>query len=222
MSWWKRALTLNKRTLLSGSPEEGWSGKVGASAVEIGRFTYGVRLPAIRHWGEGASLKVGAFCSVAGGLTVFLGGNHRVDWGTTYPFGHIFVGAFGGRDIVGHPQTNGDVVIGNDVWIGMNVTIMSGVTIGDGAVIAANSTVGKSVGPYEIWGGNPARLIRPRFQEAISRRLHSLRWWDCSQATIREMVSLLSMPPDEAILDRMEEIVARDPFRRREQKIGPV
>jgi carbonic anhydrase/acetyltransferase-like protein (isoleucine patch superfamily) len=95
----------------------------------------------------------------------------------------------------------------------MNVTIMSGVTIGDGAVIAANSTVGKSVGPYEIWGGNPARLIKPRFDEAISRRLHALRWWDCGQGTVRELVPLLSMPPDAAILDRMEEIVAHDPSR---------
>ena len=222
MRWWKKVLTRKDRPWLSGLAEEGWSGKVGASVVEIGRFSYGVEHSAIRQWGEGAALRVGAFCSVAYGLTVFLGGNHRVDWGTTYPFGHVFVGAFGGRDIVGHPQTNGDVVIGNDVWIGMNVTIMSGVTIGDGAVIAANSTVGKSVGPYEIWGGNPARLIRPRFQGAISRRLHALRWWDCSQATIRELVPLLSMPPDDTILDRMEEIVARDPSRRREQKNGPV
>lgn len=190
---------------------------VGNSRVQIGRYTYGTKKLAILQWREGASLTIGSFCSVSGRMTVYLGGNHRVDWGTTYPFGHVFVGAFGGRDITGHPHTNGDVTIGNDVWIGMNVTVMSGVTIGDGAVIAANSTVGKSVGPYEIWGGNPARLIKPRFPEEISRRLHALRWWDCSNAAIRELAPLLSTPPDDAVLDQLEAIVTRD----RAQKEGP-
>ncbi len=191
---------------------------VGNSRVQIGRYTYGTKKVAILQWREGANLTIGSFCSVSGRMTVYLGGNHRVDWGTTYPFGHVFVGAFGGRDITGHPHTNGDVTIGNDVWIGMNVTVMSGVTIGDGAVIAANSTVGKSVGPYEIWGGNPARLIKPRFPEGIARRLHALRWWDCSVGTIRELAPLLSVPPDDHILARLEEIVSRD----RAQKNGPV
>lgn len=191
---------------------------VGNSRVQIGRYTYGTKKVAILQRREGANLTIGSFCSVSGRMTVYLGGNHRVDWGTTYPFGHVFVGAFGGRDITGHPHTNGDVTIGNDVWIGMNVTVMSGVTIGDGAVIAANSTVGKSVGPYEIWGGNPARLIKPRFPEGIARRLHALRWWDCSVGTIRELAPLLSVPPDDHILARLEEIVSRD----RAQKNGPV
>ena len=196
---------------------------VGNSRVEIGRYTYGTKKLAILQWREGASLTIGSFCSVSGRMTVYLGGNHRVDWGTTYPFGHVFVGAFGGREITGHPHTNGDVTIGNDVWIGMNVTVMSGVTIGDGAVIAANSTVGKSVGPYEIWGGNPARLIKPRFAEDIARRLHALRWWDCSQGTIRELAPLLSVPPDHDILDRLEEIVARDPAKKNgPDRSGPV
>jgi acetyltransferase-like isoleucine patch superfamily enzyme len=154
----------------AGAPEISSDGvtryNVGNSQVEIGRYTYGTKKMGVRQWREGASLKIGAFCSVSGQLIIYLGGNHRVDWGTTYPFGHIFVGAFGGRGLVGHPHTNGDVIIGNDVWLGMNVTIMSGVEIGDGAVIAANSTVTRSVGPYEIWGGNPARLIKPRLTRA--------------------------------------------------------
>lgn len=183
---------------------------VGNSRVEIGRYTYGTKKLGILQWREGANLTIGSFCSVSGRMVVYLGGNHRVDWGTTYPFGHVFVGAFGGRDIVGHPHTNGDVTIGNDVWIGMNVTVMSGVTIGDGAVIAANSTVDKSVGPYEIWGGNPARLIKPRFEADIANRMHALRWWECSVGAIREMAPLLSTPPDHAVLDRLEEIVTRD------------
>ena len=67
--------------------------------------------------------------------------------------------------------------IGNDVWIGSGVTIMSGLTIGDGSVIAAGSVVTKNVGPYEIVGGNPAKLIRARFSKEMIERLLQLAWW---------------------------------------------
>ena len=59
-------------------------------------------------------------------------------------------------------------------------------------------------------GGNPARLIKPRFPDDFSRRLHALRWWVCSNAAIRKFAPLLSVPPDAAILSRLEQIVARD------------
>ncbi|MFN3281364.1 MAG: CatB-related O-acetyltransferase [Tabrizicola sp.] len=185
-------------------------GLVGRSRIEVGRFTYGVEAAKIRQWREGASLTFGAFCSVATGLTVLLGGNHRVDWSSTFPFGHIFVQQLGGRGISGHPQTRGDVVIGNDVWLGSNVTILSGVTIGDGAVIAANATVARDVGPYEIWGGNPAALLRPRFAPGIAARLQGLRWWDCSIKAVRQLAPLLCQPPDDEVLDRIEAIVTGD------------
>lgn len=64
--------------------------KIGASSIEIGRYTYGYRDITVREWGEGANLKIGAFCSIARGVEVMLGGNHRTDWATTFPFGHIF------------------------------------------------------------------------------------------------------------------------------------
>jgi virginiamycin A acetyltransferase len=80
--------------------------------------------------------------------------------------------------ITGHPATKGDVVIGNDVWIGHGATIMSGVTIGDGAVIAAKAVISKNVGAYEIWGGNPAKLIKTRFSEDVISDLLERKWWD--------------------------------------------
>lgn len=147
---------------------------------------------------------------MATGLTVLLGGNHRVDWSGTFPFGHIFVDELGGRGISGHPRTRGDVVIGNDVWLGRTVTILSGVTIGDGAVIAANATVTRDVGPFGIWGGNPAALLRPRFAPAIAARLLGLRWWDCSITAVRQLAPLLCQPPDDEVLDRIEAIVTGD------------
>lgn len=118
----------------------------------VGKNTYGVNNIKV-HWQGKCVVKVGAFCSIASNCNIFLGGNHRIDWITTYPFGHVHQDKFSKFNGVGHPATNGDVVIGNDVWIGTNVTIMSGITIGDGAVIAANTHVVKNVEPYSIVGG---------------------------------------------------------------------
>src|SRR5579871_3351215 len=120
-------------------------GTVGNSKVIIGRYTYGFENLSVREWSEGATLKIGSFCSLAPSITILLGGNHRKDWITTFPFGQIYQDELGGTDIDGRPLTNGDVVIGDDVWIGYGVTIMSGVTIGSGAVLAANSHVVKDV-----------------------------------------------------------------------------
>ncbi len=176
---------------------------VGNSQVEIGRFTYGLEGLTVREWGEGASLTIGAFCSIAEGAQVFLGGNHRADWITTYPFGHIFQEQLGADAPAGHPATNGPVVIGNCVWIGSNATIMSGVSISDGAIIAANATVTRDVGPYEIVGGNPATLIRKRFDDLIIEKLLELEWWNLATEHVREISSVLCSPPDIEGLDSL-------------------
>src|ERR1700742_3580782 len=98
--------------------------------VTVGRHTYGHKKLTVRYWNEDASLTVGSFCSIAEGVKVFLGGNHRVDWVTTYPFSEFAYRWKSSRGIEGHPATNGDVRIGNDVWIGAGATIVSGVTVG--------------------------------------------------------------------------------------------
>ncbi|MBO1058710.1 MAG: hypothetical protein HEQ27_20245 [Dolichospermum sp. JUN01] len=105
----------------------------GKSKISVGRFSYGLENISIYEWGEGAALKIGSFCSIAS-ATIFLGGNHRSDWITTYPFGHIYTDKLGGAGIKGHPSTRGDVIIKNDVWVGHNATILSGVTIGSEAL----------------------------------------------------------------------------------------
>ena len=71
-----------------------------------------------------------------------------------------------------------DPVIKHDVWIGMSAAIMPGLTIGTGAVVAARSVVTRSVKPYEIVGGNPARVIKMRFPEEIVARLLASKWWE--------------------------------------------
>ncbi len=114
---------------------------------------------------------------------------------TTFPFGHIFQEELDGVGIQGHPATNGDVTIGHDVWIGHGVTIMSGVSIGSGAVIAANSNVVKDVMPYEVVGGNPARVIKSRFCSEIVDLLLALGWWNLPVEVIRQISADLSAKP---------------------------
>lgn len=166
----------------------------------IGRHSYGDLK--VRHWGEGARLEIGAFCSFAEGVKILLGGEHRVDWVTTFPFSVLWKQAAGG--ITGHPHSKGDVIIGNDVWVGTEALIMSGVRIGDGAVIGARAVVTRDVPPYAIVAGHPARLVRYRFAQERIDRLLRLAWWNWSDAAIaRHLPALLSADID-AFLDAAE------------------
>jgi acetyltransferase-like isoleucine patch superfamily enzyme len=158
---------------------------------QVGDFSYGV--PVIRRWDNSTSLSIGKFCSFADGIEIFLGGNHRMDWVTTYPFPAIAQWPEAAK-IPGHPATKGDVRIGNDVWIGAKATILSGVAVGDGAVIGARSVVARDVPPYGIVVGNPARFIRKRFTDDIIRQLLEIRWWDWDVARVRQFLPLLLQP----------------------------
>lgn len=140
---------------------------------EIGEYTYGC--PNVFEWGEGATLKIGKFCSIAENVEIFLGGNHRIDWVTTYPFNKIFTQA---KKFTGHPTTKGNVIIGSDVWIGSGATILSGVNIGHGAVIGAKAMVTKNIPPYSIVVGNPGRIIKKRFSEEKIEYLLKACWWE--------------------------------------------
>ena len=127
----------------------------------------------------GDRLRIGRFCALATGTKFLMnGGNHRMSGPSTYPF-LLFGGAWAGRF---EGETNfpnrGDTVIGNDVWTGWDSTILPGVTIGDGAVIGARSVVTRDVPPYAVVAGNPARIVRMRYNPDEIARLLSLRWWD--------------------------------------------
>lgn len=156
-----------------------------AKIAEFGDYTYGT--PVIKTWGEGANLRIGKFCSLAA-CTIVLGGNHRTDWATTYPF-NVFLPSY--AYIIGHPATNGDIHIGNDVWIGNDAKIMSGVTIADGAVVAANALVTRDINAYEIHGGVPAKLIKKRFNDDVINKLLIIKWWDWPESHLIEAIPLL-------------------------------
>lgn len=156
------------------------------AGLDIGEGTYGT--PHILFAGEGGSVRIGRFCSIAPEVTILTGGEHHAEWVTTYPFPALFADA---RQFPGYPFTKGDVVIGSDVWIGYRALILSGVTIGDGAVIAAGSVVVRDVPPYEIVGGVPARQITSRFPPETVQALREIAWWDWPLPAIKEAWPLL-------------------------------
>lgn len=174
------------------------------SRFSIGDYTYG--RPLVLEYGANAKLKIGMYCSIASNVKILLGGNHRVDWLTTFPFSewpNIFPSAC---NIEGHPATKGDVVIGNDVWIGHSCIILSGVNIGDGAVLAAGSLLSKNVGPYEIWGGNPARFIKKRFSDEIIKKLLIAKWWEMSKEDILLLIPSLMSDNIKTFLETIQNI----------------
>jgi acetyltransferase-like isoleucine patch superfamily enzyme len=166
---------------------------------QIGDHTYGK--PKVISWGEGASLRIGKYCSIATNVVIFLGSEHRIDWVSTYPFPFLWEEA---RSITGHPATKGDVIIGNDVWIGYGVTILSGVTIGDGAAIGACSLVTKDIPPYAIVAGNPAQVLRFRFDEETIKALLRIKWWNWPDHQVRENIKYICSPSIETFIKKCE------------------
>lgn len=155
----------------------------------IGKHTYGK--PDIRSYGDNTRLSIGKFCSISSQVTIILGGNHRIDWATTYPFPALASLWPEAGNISGHPGTKGDLIIGHDVWIGHGATILSGLTIGSGAVIGACSVVHQDIPPYGIVAGNPAGLLRSRFDRKTCDALLELCWWDWPEEKIRKNVALI-------------------------------
>lgn len=181
---------------------QAWAEKRGFRGLEVGDHSYGN--PSVMWWGEDAKLKIGKFCSIADNVSLFLGGNHRADWVTTYPFSGLAPLWPEAAGIKGHPATNGDVVVGNDVWLASGCTILSGITVGDGAVIGARAVVTKDVPPYAIVAGNPAEIVRFRFDPQTIERLLRIRWWDWPESRIHAAMPMLLSPDIGAFLDVAE------------------
>lgn len=153
---------------------------------KIGNKCYG--LPVVKHPHEKAILNIGSYCSFAENVQIFMGGMHHTDWVTTYLFPAYEENC---QHIHNWALTNGNVTIGNDVWLCANCVILSGVTIGDGAVIANGAIVTKDVPPYAIVAGNPAKLIRWRFDEATRDALQASAWWNWPEQELLNIVDKL-------------------------------
>lgn len=170
--------------------------------VEIGRYTYyddpegpGAFLRNVLYHFEftGDRLRIGSFCAIATGAKFIMNGaNHRMDGVSAYPFvvfHESWRGLFEGE--MSFP-TRGDTVVGNDVWLGYDCLVLPGVKIGDGAVVGARAVVTGDVPPYAVVAGNPARVVRTRFDEGAVKRLLALRWWDWEIERITRAIPALS------------------------------
>lgn len=127
----------------------------------------------------GDKLIIGKFCALARGVKFIMNGaNHKLSGISTYPFQIFGNGWERVMPQEGELPYKGDTVIGHDVWIGYEALIMPGVNIGNGAIISSRSVVVADVPPYTIVGGNPAQVLKPRFDAQTIKRLQSIAWWD--------------------------------------------
>ena len=183
--------------------EFGYSYVLNNCVITVGSYTYGANNIEIYDYNTAASLTIGKFCSISENVRVILAGEHRHRWVTTYPFGP----GWSENDSINKWRefsiSKGPVVVGNDVLISNGVTILSGVTIGDGAIIGANSLITKDVGPYEIVGGNPAKLIRKRFSQEMINLLLELQWWNFEPHIIQNILNDLCKEPSIEALQRL-------------------
>ena len=137
-------------------------------------------------------LMIGKFCQIAAGVEFIMNGaNHQMNAVSTFPFYTLEGWSMNPPEPVDLPL-KGDTVIGNDVWIGQNAVILPGVHIGDGAIIGANSVVGSDIDSYTIVVGNPARVLRKRFDDKLIDLMLRFKWWDRSTEEIDSLIPILT------------------------------
>ena len=180
--------------------------------IIVGDFTYysgrDFEKQVTHHYGFiGDKLIIGKFCQIAEGVTfVMNGANHRMNAATTFPF-YVFEGWEQAAPPISELPLKGDTVIGNDVWIGQNAVILPGVHVGDGAIIGFGSVVGSDIPPYSVAVGNPARVLRKRFDDELTELLLRLRWWDKSIDEINRLIPILSCPDLEKVRAEIKAIL---------------
>jgi acetyltransferase-like isoleucine patch superfamily enzyme len=167
-------------------------------SVTAGRGTYGTP-EIVGHLSE--RLTIGSFTSIAAGVKIVLV-NHVTEGVSTYPFRNVdWVNkAFMPIQIPDvHAKSKGPVLIGNDVWLGNSAIILPGVSIGDGAVVGAQAVVSKDVPPYAVAVGNPAQVVKYRFDSDQIRALLQICWWDWDDDVLSAAESDFFLPIDEFI-----------------------
>ena len=165
--------------------------------ILVGDFTYIAdsdfesHVSHLYEW-NGDRLIIGKFCQIAAGVEFLMNGaNHQMNAVSTFPFYTLEGWEMAPPERADLPL-KGDTVIENDVWIGQNAVILPGIHIGNGAVIGANSVVGRDVEDYTIVIGNPARVLRRRFDEEMTGLLLRFRWWDKRIEEINALIPILT------------------------------
>lgn len=164
--------------------------------VSVGKMSYGPL--EVYDWGsDNEKLSIGNYVSIASGVKFILGGNHYYNTFSTYPFKVMCLGE------EREAYSNGPIVINDDVWIATDSIILSGVNVGKGAVIAAGSVVVKDVPPYSIVGGNPAKVIKYRFEQNIIDKLMKIDISLINKRINQENIELLYRNLDEEVFDQI-------------------
>ena len=181
--------------------------------IIVGDFTYIAdsefesHVTHLYEW-NGDKLIIGKFCQIAAGVEfVMNGANHQMNAVSTFPF-YTLEGWEMAPPSPEDLPLKGDTVIGNDVWIGHGVSILRkpGLVIGDGAVIGAGAVVTKSIPPYAIAVGNPARILKYRFSEEIIEAMLRIKWWDWEPTAVLDHWDLLRREPDSDTIAEMLKI----------------
>lgn len=167
-----------------------------SSKVRFGSLVVGTNIDRHTYIAENSSIlycDIGSFTSIASNC--FIGGaSHPIDWVSTSPVfqkeSSVLKKKYSELPYEVYQRTQ----IGNDVWIGTHSIIKAGVTIGDGAVIGMGSVVTKDVGDYEIWAGNPAKIIRMRYDKETVEEMTKIKWWGLSDKQIANFASLFNNP----------------------------
>lgn len=167
--------------------------------VTFGPHSYG-RPRVMCYKGDEGTVAIGSFCSLADDIVMVVGGNHVLEWPSTYPFRARL--SLPGAYADGHPQTKGNITVGNDVWIGRAACLMSGVHVGHGAVVGASAVITKDVRPYAVVAGNPAQELRRRFNDDQVQALLDIAWWDWPEQKIFDNVSYLNHPDVDSFIRR--------------------
>ena len=168
--------------------------QVNDERLTVGEYTYFDKRITFGLWSPEDKIRIGKFCSLAKDITIFGGGEHIISRATTFPFVLLFAENRPERLIDG--KNKGETAIGHDVWIGVGATIMSGVKIGNGAVIGAKAVVARDIPDYAIAVGNPAKIIRYRFESKTIERLLTLSWWNWDLPKILANLNLLYQNPE--------------------------
>lgn len=188
---------------------------MGVPNIQVGEYTYfdgqNFQKHVTHHYDFiGDKLIIGKFCQIGRGVEFIMNGaNHQMNSVSTYPF-YIFNGwkqvATKKEDL----PYKGDTVIGNDVWIGQNVTFLPGVQVGDGCIIGANAVVASDIPPYSVVVGNPAKVIRKRFDDEMIELLEKLEWWNKTPNQIQKIIPLLSNSDIRSVKEDIKNILDGD------------
>ena len=164
--------------------------------VVVGKMTYG-SIHAICFDAAKESLIIGNFCSIADEVVFLLGGGHRLDLLSTFPFRAKLFG-----DV--QASTKGPIVVEDDVWIGYGATILSGVTLGKGCVIGARALVCNDVPPYAVVAGVPAKIIKFRFDECLREELINFNLDYVDPSFVRDHINLFEKTLDGEVLAELK------------------